>query len=131
MKGTKETWKNFRESITKEEKELVEKHWAEVYIHTDSRTTDIHSLFAEKVGVDRQRAKQLAYLYTYQNRGSHFFGTMLRSNQVRGKLVVRIQKLHKFIGNEYTSIYQILEQAEKEVEEMERKRKENKDKNNG
>lgn len=87
--------------------------------------SDCFNDFANALGCDRNRAKQVYYFILYQR--GFMQNQQMRERKVRSKLAVRVKKYTEFLDNPET-IYQILARAEDEVEEDEEKRQEAKSK---
>lgn len=81
--------------------------------------SDCFNDFANALGCDRIRAKQIYYFILYQR--GFMQGQQMQERKIRAKLAVRIKKYTEFLDNPET-IYQILARAEDEVEEEEEKR---------
>lgn len=94
--------------LTEEEKEGCLKHWADCYINLVGG--DPHGQFAQRMGVERNEGKRIAFCWSYYQK-SHWFLAERRERKVRAQLVLQIQKLMKEKGVKL-SIYQILDTAE-------------------
>lgn len=81
---------------------------------------DCYNMFAESIGCDRQRAKQIYYFIIFQR--GHLQNQQTRERKIRSRLAIRIRKYTEFLENPET-IYQILSRAEDEVDEEEAKNK--------
>ena len=97
--------------MTEEEYELAKIHWPAAYIV--SLDGDPHSVFARLMGVDRNRAKELCYIFQYKHH-CWMFKAMRRDTRVRGKLTTEIMYYSRANGTPQT-IYQILRTAEDAV----------------
>lgn len=82
--------------------------------------SDCFNDFANALGCDRNRAKQVYYFILYQR--GFMQNQQMQERKIRGKLAVRIKKYTEFLDNPET-IYQILARAEDEVIEDEDKRR--------
>ncbi|AFH21205.1 hypothetical protein CR3_gp040 [Cronobacter phage CR3] len=82
--------------------------------------SDCFNDFANALGCDRNRAKQVYYFILY--RRGFMQNQQMQERKIRGKLAVRIKKYTEFLDNPET-IYQILTRAEDEVIEDEDKRR--------
>uniref|UniRef100_UPI003D38E17D hypothetical protein n=1 Tax=Escherichia coli TaxID=562 RepID=UPI003D38E17D len=82
--------------------------------------SDCFNDFANVLGCDRNRAKQVYYFILYQR--GFMQNQQMQERKIRGKLAVRIKKYTEFLENPET-IYQILARAEDEVIEDEDKRR--------
>lgn len=80
---------------------------------------DCFNEFANALGCDRNRAKQVYYFILYQR--GFMQQQQVRERKVRGRLVTRIRNYTKFLENEET-VYQIMCRAEDEVDEDEQKK---------
>lgn len=112
--------------MSEEEYEKAKIHWPAAYIV--SLDGDPHSVFARLMGVDRNRAKELCYIFQYKHH-CWMFKAMRRESRVRGKLSMEIMYNSRANGMPQT-IYQILRSAEDAVDaDYEKKSKEWRDKN--
>lgn len=82
--------------------------------------SDCFNDFANALGCDRNRAKQVYYFILYQR--GFMQNQQMQERKIRGKLAVRIKKYTEFLDNPET-IYQILARAEDEAIEDEDKRR--------
>lgn len=80
---------------------------------------DCFNEFANALGCDRNRAKQVYYFILYQR--GFMQQQQVRERRVRARLVIRIRNYTKFLENEET-IYQIMCRAEDEADEEEQKK---------
>lgn len=78
--------------------------------------SDCFNDFANALGCDRNRAKQIYYFILYQR--GFMQKQQIRERKIRARLATRILKYTKFLENPET-IYQIMARAEDEVEEDE------------
>ena len=119
MKTT--TTKNRAVPMSADELELAKIHWPSVYIVMDG-DIDPHTEFANLMGTSRQRAKEIAFMFPYVQRDAYFFKMHWELCEMRGRLVARVSKLLKELGQE-ESAYQIMDKAELEAEALRRERK--------
>jgi hypothetical protein len=76
--------------LTEEELEKARIHWPTAYLTTDTTHGDAHGLFAELMGVSRNRAKQICYSFTYQQK-SWFFNKCRFDRRVMVNLASRLK----------------------------------------
>lgn len=82
--------------------------------------SDCFNDFANALGCDRNRAKQVYYFILYQR--GFMQNQQMQERKIRGKLAGRIKKYTEFLDNPET-IYQVLARAEDEAIEDEDKRR--------
>ena len=104
--------------MTQEEREILRGCFADIFLFgpTDN---DPYTELGQKLGVPRQRAKQLYWVFCFTEKG-HYFNSVARDRKVRGALASRIKGYTHFLDNPET-IYQILARAEDDVDEKEEK----------
>lgn len=103
--------------VTKEELDKArEVFWDIFMVKHDS---DCFNDFANVLGCNRNRAKQVYYFILYQK--GFMQNQQMDARKVRSKLAVRIRKYTEFLENPET-LYQITCRAEDEVDEDNRKK---------
>lgn len=69
--------------LSEEQKAYVQPIWAAVYFGEDHTKEDAHAVFAERLGVNRERAKEISYIMFYNRNswGCTHYITNLRSER--------------------------------------------------
>lgn len=105
-------------TMSDREREIIKQWFAPIFLFGPVNN-DPYTELAEKLGSTRQRAKQVYWIFLYQQKG-HFFNYLSRERKIRGRLINRIKEYTEFLENPET-LYQIIERAEDEVDEREKK----------
>ena len=88
-------------------------HWPVVYLLTDTTGGDPHGMFAELMGVSRNRAKTICYVMIYKHK-SYMMGQWMKARRI-GVAIAKELWEQDPPGSRTRSVVQIIDDAEDRV----------------